>query len=47
MLVNSTKKEDKTDVVNHPLSEFRGMFKGTAKTDRELIDEYLEDKYGV
>jgi len=46
-LVKQHQKEDNIDVANHPLAEFRGMFKGIAKTDRELIDEYLEDKYGV
>jgi len=47
MLVKQHQKEDKVDVAKHPLAEFRGMFKGITKTDRELIDEYLEDKNGV
>lgn len=28
-------------------NELLGMFKPTGKSDKELIDEYLEEKYGV
>jgi len=47
-LVNQMKKKESSSTQQtHPLQEFRGIFADETKSDRELINEYLEEKYGV